>query len=377
MGKHFNLGPSAAHKWLTCTQAPHMEAGYTERRSSVYADEGTDVHDLVAECLEANKDMKDVTDTLDWIDAGQQYLDLVRSYGGLKFVEVRLHFDHLIPGGFGTADCVVLRDDEMVVIDYKHGKGVEVHVEGNPQFLIYASAAYKEYGAFYEINRVKTVVVQPRIGNIDEADVPLEELAEFEDKVRAAYHEYQTDPQFRPSTEACRWCLHSGNCEAQDRWVAEQVSEHFLPGVSEEISPEPIEEVRRKSPEAMARAIEAIKGVKQWVTAVEAAALDRLMAGEEVPGYKAVEGRSTRKWTDEDAVLKALGNVRIKGQRLKKDEIYSMSLRSPAQIEKVIGKQHKILTSLVMTGEGKPTLAPASDKRPAISIAAHFNTQDD
>ena len=376
MGKHFNLGPSAAHKWMTCTQAPHMEAGY-ESKSSEYAAEGSEVHDLVAECLEAKKDMKDVTDNLDWIEAGQQYLDLVRSYGGLRFVEVRLHFDHLIPGGFGTADCVVLRDDELIVVDYKHGKGVEVHVAGNPQFLIYASAALAEYGAFYEINRLKTVVVQPRIGNIDEADVSLKELAEFEDKVRKAYHEYLNDPQFRPSTEACRWCLHSGNCEAQDRWVAEQVSEHFLPGVNEEITPDPIEDVRRKSPEAMARAVEAIKGVKQWITAVEAAALDRLMAGEEVPGYKAVEGRATRKWVDEDAVLKALGNVRIKGKRLKQENIFTRKLCSPAQIEKVIGKQHKILKAHVTTGDGKPTLAPASDKRPAISIAAHFNQNDE
>jgi len=351
--------------------APHAEAQYESRPSSQYADEGTEVHDLVAHCLESNQDMRDVTDNMDWIEAGQQYLDLVRSYGGIRFVEVRLRFDHLIPGGFGTADCVVLSGSTLIVIDYKHGKGVEVDVNGNPQFLIYLSAALEEHGAFYEVDALKTVVVQPRIGNVEECEVTFDELKEFEASVRAAFDEYQTNPQYRPSEDACRWCLHSGNCRAQDEWVAEVVGAQFA-ALSEEITPEPIEDARRKSPEQMARAVSSIKAVKNWITAVETAALDRLLAGEEIPGYKAVAGRSTRRWDDEVSVAAKLQNVRQKGQRLKRDQIYTFALRSPAQIEKVIGKQHKILSSHVVSGEGKPTLAPASDKRPAIDIAAHF-----
>ena len=381
MSKHAKLSPSAAHRWMSCTAAPTLEARY-EDQSSVYAAEGTEAHRLAELCARRatglmteakyKKAVKDFEAGAEFYN--QEMLEAAEDYGAyikevyLKVLdtcpdpvvafEERLDLTEWIPEGFGTADCIIIAEPDMYVIDFKYGKGVAVEAQGNPQMEIYALGAWSEYGFFYDIKTVNMTIVQPRLGGISETSIEREALVAWgnvgiKPKAKEAYEGPGT---FRPSEEACKFCKARGDCKARADYYVNLFDDN-----------EPLGDVMTL--EQIGELLELSKGMSAWLKDLEERAYTLLMEGTPVPGWKLVAGRSTRTWADEEAVAKVL---KTKG-KLKASEIYTKKLNGITAIEKLLGKNKFAeilpLGELVIKPEGKPTLAPADDKRPEIKPA--------
>lgn len=381
MRGHAKLSPSAAHRWLTCTAAPTLEARY-EDQSSVYAKEGTEAHELAELCTEAligsitARDFKAMlkqfqTDSEfyneEMLEAAEDYARYINEKlhevrqncpDAIVALETRLDLREIIPEGFGTADCIIIAEPEMYVIDFKYGKGVAVEAQGNPQMEIYALGALTLYQDLYDIRTVNMTIVQPRLGGISEAKMDKEALVAWgnvgvKPKAKEAYEGPGT---FRPSEEACKFCKARGECQARANYYVDLFEEN-----------DPLMDVMPL--EQIGELLEMAKGMKSWLSDLEERAYSLLMEGESVPGWKLVAGRSTRTWADEEAVAQIL---KTKG-KLKAGDIYTKKLNGITTIEKLLGKKKFAellpMGEMVIKPEGKPTLAPADDKRPEIKPA--------
>lgn len=387
---------------MRCPGKLFMEKGLPNT-SSVFADEGTAAHEVAALCLTQDQDASafagriiTVEDTGrrfevdgDMVEHVQTYVDYVRSLGGDRFIEQRVDFGEEIgvPGQFGTADCIVALADqrEIAVVDLKYGRGVEVSAEGNEQLQLYALGGLGIVDLVYDIDdtwTVRLVIVQPRIGSISEWTLTVGELRQFGLKARiAARHaEHQFDggapPKLEPGEKQCRWCLAKATCPALAAEVREAVSGPATADDFEDLDVADREELAMLNEVSLGVLMSKVDLIEDWCKAVRAETERRLIAGEPVDGFKLVQGRrGPRQWVDAEAAEEAL-----KAMRLKADEMYSRTLISPTSAEKLykagtIGKrQWPKLEGLITQTEGKPSVAPASDTRPAITVAA---TPDD
>lgn len=396
--KHANFSTSALHRTVRC-HASFALSRNIPRTSSKYADEGTAAHALADLCLRGGTDAADhigvelmvgdtgwkVTDEM--AGAVQVYLDLVREIPGTLHVEVSLPIGHFTgeEDANGTCDACIVGEDEIVIVDYKHGRGVAVDVNDNEQFLGYASAALLQFGHLADFKRVQTVVVQPRAGNIQVVSVPLEKIRAFEidtlDACNAArnvaeyFDTYGEIPvtAFTPGEKQCRWCPARHDCTARAAAVMGQVTgtDPVFPQDladlvcwDKELSTVPATGI---TPEQRARILESIPFIEQWITDQKLAAEADLAQGKSLPGWKMVEGRrGPRKWGNPMLAGEVMSTVLTDEQR------FHMDLISPAEAEKLLKKAHPAvwaeLSESIHQAEGKPVLAPESDKRPSIHI---------
>lgn len=290
--------------------------------------------------------------------ATDEYLEAVNEiameHTSLPYValEQTVDFSQWVPDGFGTADALILGDGLLHVVDFKFGRGVAVDAEGNPQMRLYALGALHRYNLIYGVNAVRMTIVQPRNGGVSHAEpmaVPaLLAWAETYVKPRAALAA-KGEGSFAPG-EWCRFCKAKATCRA--RSDASLALEGFG---------------RRKPPlltnEEVGEALTRGRDLKNWIADLEDYALSELLTGGEVPGWKAVEGRSVRAWTDQEEAFRAAIAAGI-------DEavLYKRVPVTLAGLEKDIGKTaFAPLLPYVITPPGKPTLAPESDRRAAIT----------
>jgi hypothetical protein len=254
---------------------------------------------------------------------------------------------------------VILAGDELIVIDLKGGRGVAVEADNNPQLQIYALAAMEQFGLALEFKTVRMVIVQPRLGSVSEWTQTTAEMADFAEQVRgAAEITRRPDAPLIPTDKGCKFCKGKATCPA----LAEEVLDYF-----EAVKPSPLTE-----PDRIAMAMAKADLIESWVKAIRAEVESRLIAGQPVPGFKLVQGkRGNRKWTDERAAEELL-----KGMRIKHDLMYDYSVISPTTAEKLakseeIGpRQWPKVAALITQSEGKPSVAPDSDKRPALVMSA-------
>lgn len=379
-GKHALLSPSSAARWMRCPASVVVTRDMPED-SSPYAIEGTCAHRL-AELLLNGADGFPADEAAKVIAAGvdpesleapvRVYVDYVRSLGSEIVTEVSLDISLITkePEARGTSDAVVFSEGVLHVCDLKYGKGEPVSADGNPQLAIYAGAALAAFDFLGEIREVCMHIVQPRLNSISVWRVSVDELMAFlADVTRAGAQclrlldEYQ-DPDtvpaefFQPCAKACRFCRHRGKCAA--------LAKYALSVAGLEL-PAPLK--ASLDVQQLAYILDRIGLIKSWMGEVEAAAHAALMEGREVPGYKLVEGRAgSRKWTDESKAEKLL-----KAWKVPADFRYVKSLISPTQAEKLLklktltDEQWAELCGYVSREPGKPTVVPASDKRPAIS----------
>lgn len=375
MSTHARLSPSAAARWLTCTAAPTLEAQFPDE-SSVYADEGSFAHKLAE--LEAGKALKlttaakykraveglskNATYNAEMHECAKGYADHIKSIfkkekaktpDAFAELEVKLDLSSFIPEGFGTADCIIVSDNKLYVIDFKYGKGVRVSAEGNAQMELYALGALELYGALYDIETVSMTIIQPRLGSVETAERKAEDLyAWAESTVKPAAETAFNGPgEFCPSESACRFCKAKSACPAR--------AKHYIDLFDE--TPEPKVLTAEEAGEILTKAA----GMKVWLSDLEAVVFSALAAGEPVSQWKLVEGRSNRKYTDEDKVAKALFSA-----GLTEDQVYTRKLVPITSVEKMLGKKEasELLGGLIEKPAGKPTLAEISDKRKALSI---------
>ena len=392
--KHAILSPSAAHRWLHCTPAPRVEAEFPETTSE-YAEEGRLAHSVcelaakkkftVMNNRTYNSRLKKLKADPKWDDemlsTAATYVEHLTEHA-MRFehapyvaLEVQVDITDYAPEAFGTCDCVMIGGDELIITDYKHGKGVPVSAQDNPQMLLYALGALKLYRPIYGdmTRRVSTYIDQPRLGSYDGASMTVEELLAWGESIKPkAAAAFMGTGEFAPG-EWCRFCRAKAKCRARaNQNTALEDFKDCIPlgrsiPMQAEYDATGFKPSNCLTDEEIGALLVRAEGLVAWYNDLKEYALAACLNGKTIPGWKAVEGRSTRAWTDQDAALEALmaGGV-------EEAIIYDRVPKTLAQLEKVIGKQRfgELVGGMITKSPGKPALAAESDKRPAYNGAA-------
>ena len=363
--KHALLSASSAHRWLHCPPSAKLTAGVTEAPSEA-ALQGTAAHALAEHKLrralkqQSKRPVSEYEDdemnthTDDYVSyVLEQYEQAKQATpGAVIYIEQRLDFSHVVPGGFGTGDCLIVADGTLHVIDLKYGLGVLVEAEWNLQMMLYAIGALALFDALYDIEQVALTIFQPRRENVSTWTISVTELNEWAEHTLkpAAELAAKGDGEFCAGTW-CQFCRIASTCRARAEANLELAKFEFAPPA--ELSADEVAEVLAQIPE-----------LTRWASDVQDYALSQALSGERYEGFKLVAGRSIRKYTDETAVAEA---AKAAGYR----DIYKRSLLTITAMEKLMGKKNfsEILGNLVVKPEGKPTLVPLSDKRPELQIS--------
>ena len=375
MSAHAVLSASAAKRWLNCTAAPLIEAEMPDS-SSTYAAEGTLAHSLAE--LKARKkftklspkayaaELKKIKADPLWQPEMESTTDTyltclterAMTYAEIPHIalEVKVDYSEFAPEGFGTADCIMIGGDTLSVIDYKHGQGVPVSVEDNPQMKLYALGALNQYRIFYgdTIQRIHLMIVQPRIDNVSEWALSRSDLEAWGNAVvkPAAAEAMSGNGKFCEG-DWCRFCRAKAQCRLRsDTQTALEDFKFALPPLL----------TNAEIGEILFRA----QRLQSWVNDLEEYALNARLRGEDIPGWKLVEGRSLRQFSDNDTALTAIINAGTP-----KEMIYDYKPKTLAQIEKLLGAKTfgQVAGEYIIKPQGKPTLVPDSDKREPYSGA--------
>ncbi|WP_175982573.1 DUF2800 domain-containing protein [Caballeronia zhejiangensis] len=402
--QHALLSPSSAWTWITCKASTAAQLGQPDD-SSEYADEGTAAHELAKWCLDAGNDATayigriitvgerefEVDDEMagfvqTYVDGVRERVEAYKLAGATveMFVEQRLSIEHITgeKGAKGTSDCVLIAcfadgHTEICVIDLKYGRGVAVDATNNYQGLMYAAAAVEEHSDFYSFRTVLIVIHQPRLSEKpSEWSLPIADLVDFVEKTakpaaeQAMLYVESVDfaplalSDFNPGEKQCKFCKAKAVCPALAAHVEETISMDF-----DQIPLSTLgDAVHMLDNDRLGVIYESLDLIDGWMKAVRGRIEVELLAGNAVPGVKLVAGRKgARKWssTDEAETL-------LKSMRLKQDEMYTFKVISPTQAEKLLAKESprrwKKVEALVTQADGKPSVAPEHDKRPALVI---------
>lgn len=378
---HALLSASGAGRWLNCTPSAKLEDEYGEKKSSVYAAEGTLAHELSELYLR-----KDTLNTISEQDFdihleeimasslfSEEMLEVVPIYTdycsgqlaeaktvnplAVMEIEQKLDLTEYVPESFGTADCTIINDNIMEIIDLKYGKGIPVYAEWNKQLMLYALGALRKYDVMYDITEVRMTIVQPRIDNISSWQISVEELRKW------AEEELKPKAQLAFNGEGelnagdwCRFCAVRNQCRKLYEQQLEIAQHEFK--APELLTDDEIASIVKRTPKLI-----------EWANSIaEYAQAKALNENKQWPGLKLVEGISRRKWLDED---KAANAIFARCPELSEDEIFNSKLKPITAIEKLIGKARfaEALADVVIKPQGKPTLVPLDDKRPAMGIS--------
>lgn len=373
---HALLSASGAYRWLACTPSARLEEQFPDTASPA-AKEGTLAHELAELKLRhyfqtvefgrqkfsraVNKLKKDELWQDEMDGHTETYLDYVKaqamSFTNLPSVSIekRVDFSKYVPDGFGTADCILIGGGILHVIDFKYGKSPDgrVEAEGNPQMALYALGAYETYKLLYPISEIRMSIVQPRLPDgISEWSCPLKELLAFGAYASGrAELAIKGEGDFSPGEKTCRFCRARGRCRAR---ADENVKLAF--------------DIGKKPPlitnEEMGEYLRQGTDVAKWLSDLQDLALRECLAGKEVPGWKAVEGRGSREWTDLDAAF-----AKLTENGIREEILWERKPLTLAQVEKTVGKKlfEETVGDMVIKKPGKPALVAESDICPAIT----------
>lgn len=368
---HAKLSASGSSRWLNCPGSVMLEEAFPDT-SSPYAQEGTLAHAMgelklkkyfttefgpekyrkELEKLKADefftKEMDNYTD-----DYFNYVRELALSFKDLPYVSVeeRVDFSNWVPEGFGTCDCIMIFGSDMHIIDLKYGKGVPVSPVDNSQLMLYALGAYNSYGDIYSIETVTMHIVQPRVDNTDSYSTVLSDLLAWSEGVKVIAQKAYSGCEEFSLGEHCRFCKAKSRCPERAKEMFKAV---------QDLKPVMNSDIKLISNGDISRYLKESIGLIDWIKDLEEEALASILRGEDIPGYKAVEGRSIRKFKDTD---KAMGLLEYAGY----DEaiLYERKPLSLSKLEKLVGKKEfeSVLGTEVIKPQGKPALVPESDKR--------------
>ncbi|WP_294476225.1 DUF2800 domain-containing protein [uncultured Bacteroides sp.] len=368
---HAILSPSSASRWLSCTPSARLETQYPDKAGD-FAKEGTLAHEFGELWLKIHSKL---IDNVRWAKRISElrkdplYSESLEEYTGgyadfvwekyqlaqkttsdaVLRIEEKIDLTAYVPEGFGTGDAVILADGTMEIIDLKYGKGVRVSAAENKQMMLYALGALDMFGFMYAIHTVRMTIYQPRLDNVSEWEIPVEELlmwgtSELAPRAKMAY---AGEGSFVPGKH-CQFCRAKAQCRA--------LTEKNL-----EVAKHEFDDASLLSDNEISKVLEQMDIIKNWMSAVEEYALQAALSGKVFPGFKLVEGRSIRKYADEKKVAD-----RLLENGYKSDLIYEPAkLKTITAMEKLVTKKAfaAILGDLIIKPQGKPTLVPVSDKR--------------
>ena len=368
--KHAKLSASSAHRWMNCNPSANLEREFADKTSEAAA-EGSAAHALCEHKLRKalkmrstrpvskydSDEMEMYTDS--YVEFVLEQIEVAKQHCADPFVliEQRLDFSCYVPDGFGTGDCLIVADKLLHIIDFKYGLGVLVDAEENPQMMLYALGALRLFDALYDIDTISMSIFQPRRENVSTWTITVAELEEWAEQTLRPKAElaFKGEGEFNPGPW-CTFCKAAVKCRAR--------AEEKLALARYEFSKPPL-----LTDEEIEDILSRLDDLTKWANEIAAYAQDAAINhGKQWSGFKLVEGRSIRKYTDETAVVIA---ATAAGYR----DIFKKSLISITEMEKLMGKKTfaEVLGGLVIKPQGKPTLVPASDKRPAIHTGANHD----
>lgn len=366
MPKHAFLSASASHRWLNCPPSA-LACAEAEERASPYAQQGTDAHALCEYKVLTSLGIPtpDPTNALENYDAEMEYcaeeysnyvMEQVEQAKQLctdpkVLIEERLDFSRWVPDGFGTGDCVIVADKELHIIDFKYGLGVLVEAEDNPQMMCYALGALDTYDGIYDIETVKMTIFQPRRDNVSTAIMDKQALLEWAENTLAptAKMAHTGEGEFKAG-DHCQFCRIKATCRKRAEYNLELAKYDF-------------EMPNKLDVHEIAAILPRIDDLISWGNDIKDYALQQALSGVKYEGYKVVEGKSNRKYTDEEAVAFI---VKDSGY-----DPYEKKLLGITNMTALLGKKkfEELLGGLIMKPPGKPTLVSDKDKRPALNTA--------
>lgn len=367
MGRHALLSASSSKRWLNCTPSARLEEQFPSDNGSVYAEEGTAAHALAEHKLKRSlkrrskrpvsdydcDEMEECTD--EYLTYAMEQIELAKQNCKDPVILIEQHLDYsaYVPEGFGTGDLLIVADGTLTVIDLKYGKGVAVDAERNPQMMLYGLGALELFDAIYDIDTVRMIIYQPRLESVSTWEISVEDLKKWTEEVLIPKAQLAINGEGDFQCGAwCRFCKAKNTCRARAEEYLKLAQMEFRPPAF--LTDEEIAEVLKVADE-----------LAKWSADVYAFATDEAIThGKQWSGFKLVEGRSNRKYTDEEEVAevaKAAGYT----------DIYKKSLIGITEMEKLLGKKKfaEILGKLVYKPQGKITLVTESDKREAIITA--------
>ena len=371
MTNHAVLSASASHRWLNCPPSVRLTEKL-EDKVSTYALEGTDAHELCAYLVETalGRKARDPTENLTFYNEEMQHcaeeyrnyvveqIEIAKTYSRdpTVLVEQRLDFSKWVPEGFGTGDCIIVADGLLQIIDYKHGLGVLVSAGddehgGNSQMMCYALGALEAFGDIYDINQIKMTIFQPRRDNVSTYTISKDDLLKWADEVLAptAQLAYTGKGEFKAG-DHCQFCKVKATCRKRAEYNLELAKYDFeMPATLDDIE--------------IAAILAKVDEMISWGNDIKEYALQQVQSGVHFDGWKIVEGRSNRKFTDEAAVA-----FKVKDAGY---DPYEKKLLGITAMSTLLGKKkfEELLGELVYKPPGKPALVPESDKRPAMNTA--------
>ena len=373
---HALLSASGASRWMNCTPSARLEEKFDESSTSTFAAEGTLAHEfgdvnlrfkngeidektLKAELKKLRKDKHYTSEMEGEVD---KYVTIVmeafavakaRTPDAKLLIEERVDFSHLVEKGFGTGDVCIVADGFLDVIDLKYGKGVKVDADKNPQLMLYGSGALRNFDMVYDIHTVNLVIVQPRLDHLSEWKISTEDLIEWGQKeVKPKAAKAYQGKGVQKAGDHCKWCKVKAMCAT-------------LAAVNVKLAQHDFKDPHLLTESQVLGVYKQIPMLVDWANAVGKHLLDEAVKGKKWQGLKLVEGRSNRKWTDEKKVQEALIE-----NLFDEKEFTTTKLQGITAVEKLVGKSEfpTILSSLVIKPQGKPTLVPMTDKRPAMGV---------
>lgn len=365
--KHARLSASSAHRWLECPPSVRATENIPDT-TTLYAEEGTAAHEVAEYKVRRYLGETDIpVPNTGQFDAEEidKYTDTYLGYvtdkvetikkscqDALVLVEQRLDFSNYVPDGFGTGDLVIITDNVMQIIDLKYGKGVAVAADNNPQMMLYALGAINLFGHLYDIKTVQLSIVQPRLDNISEWAISAADLTEWAETVLKPTAQLAAagEGDFKAG-DHCRFCKLKATCRKRAKLMLETAKYDYKP---------PAELTETEIAEVLKVASQLSKWADDVFAYAQAQAVNN---GVSWDGFKLVEGRSVRKYTDENKIADI---CRDNGYTI--SQIYKTSLIGITDMERLMGKKkfRELLSEYIVKPKGKLTLVPESDKREEV-----------
>ena len=363
---HAVLSASSSYRWLACPPSA-LECAKLPDVQSDFAKQGTESHALCEYKVKKALGQKGENPTKSLTTFDEEMAECTDAYAQfvmeslsaakaacndpLVLVEQRLDFSRWVPEGFGTGDCLIVADDTLSVIDYKHGLGVLVEADKNPQMMCYALGALDLFDGIYDIRKVSMTIFQPRRENVSTCTMSKEELLQWAETVLKPTAELAAKGEGEyKAGDHCRFCKIRATCRKRAEYNLELAKYDFaMPSTLED---EEVEAILAKADELVS-----------WAGDVKEYALQQALSGKNWAGWKLVEGRSNRRYVSEKAVATKVEEAGYSP--------YEKKLMGITALTRLLGKKRfdELLTDLIEKPQGKPVLVPETDKRPTLHTA--------